>query len=293
LNYIEATVKLKDRESSISRNIKINPQIDDKNNISVEDIKNIDFPKSSSPLVSIIIPVFNSWQYTYRCLSSIFDHTGEVDYEIIIADDCSNDKTALLMQKITGINYLKNEHNLGFLLNCNSAADHAAGKYLVFLNNDTLVRPGWLSALVNSVETDQKIGISGSKIIDQSGMLSECGWVMYDNGWGIPVGRWQDPSLAEFSSRRDVDFIGGACFLVKKEYFIKAGKFDERFVPGYFEEVDLCYTARKMGYKVIIEPSSEVVHFGSISYGKSGKDVMVKRNHGIFYAKWKSVLAKT
>jgi len=107
----------------------------DKLSNSADNIPEINFPETLTPTVSIIIPVYNNWRYTYACLQAIRERSGHLlPYEVIIADDGSTDDTTKMLARIHGVAIIKNEHNLGFLRNCNNAAQKARGKYLVFLN---------------------------------------------------------------------------------------------------------------------------------------------------------------
>ena len=96
------------------------------------------FPEYDKPTVSIIVPVFNEWVVTHRCLWSLLHHTS-IPYEVIVADDCSTDSTKDIDQHVTGVTVIRQEENQRFLKNCNLAAKHARGKFLLFLNNDTAV----------------------------------------------------------------------------------------------------------------------------------------------------------
>ena len=105
-------------------------------------------------MVSIVIPCYNQIHYTYACLQSILEFTKDVTYEVIIADDVSTDATAEIGRFVDGLVICRNQTNQGFLRNCNQAAKAAKGKYIMFLNNDTKVTEGWLSSLVNLIESD-------------------------------------------------------------------------------------------------------------------------------------------
>ena len=97
--------------------------------------------------VSIIVPVYNQWDYTYLCLKSILKNTEGISYEVIIADDNSSDETVNIEKYVKNVKIIRNKNNLGFLRNCNNAAKHASGKYILFLNNDTEVQKDWLKNL--------------------------------------------------------------------------------------------------------------------------------------------------
>ena len=114
---------------------------------SVDKITRLFFRNPDTPIVSIVIPVFNYWRYTYACLKAIRERSGDdIPYEVIIADDGSTDDTHIMLERIHGIHVIKNTSNLGFICNCNNAVRYARGKYVVFLNNDTEVQPDWLKS---------------------------------------------------------------------------------------------------------------------------------------------------
>src|SRR4029077_5073244 len=107
-------------------------------------LTSICFPQHEEVDVSIIIPVFNQLEYTHACLASLQAVQEQPRFEVIVVDDCSTDGTREVITQISGVVYLRNDSNSGFIASCNTGAKTARGKYLVFLNNDTLVKPGWL-----------------------------------------------------------------------------------------------------------------------------------------------------
>jgi cellulose synthase/poly-beta-1,6-N-acetylglucosamine synthase-like glycosyltransferase len=90
-------------------------------------VKKLSFKKNDHPLVSIIIPVYNQWHYTYSCLLSILEHTKDINYEIILADDGSNDETQNIQAVVENIKVIRNKKNLGFIKNCHHASGFAIG----------------------------------------------------------------------------------------------------------------------------------------------------------------------
>ena len=125
----------------------------------------LELPEQANPLVSIIIPVHNQWEYTYECLKTIIEHTKQESYEVIVADDVSTDETQELTQYVKNAVWIRNSTNLGFTLNCNSAAQHARGEYLLFLNNDTNVQAEWLDAMLDPMRKDDNVGLVGAKLV--------------------------------------------------------------------------------------------------------------------------------
>lgn len=251
------------------------------------------FPPSETPLVSIVIPVYNQWATTRACLVSIRENTTTIPYEVIIADDGSQDDTQNLAELAPGVHHIKNFKNLGFLRNCNQAAKQTRGKYLVLLNNDTQVQPDWLTSLVELAEQHERLGIAGPMLLYPDGRLQEAGGIIWQDGSGWNYGRLDYPERPEYNYLKEVDYISGACILVRKSLWDEIGGFDDRFAPAYYEDTDLAFEIRRRGYQVLYQPLSRVVHLEGVSHGadlnygiKSRQNV----NRAIFREKWAAIL---
>jgi len=133
------------------------------------------FSETENPIISIVVPVYNEISQTIACLKSIYQQTVNVEYEVILADDKSPDPFHTILKQVPGLRYFRNEENLHFLRNCNRNAAHARGEYIVFLNNDTIVKPGWLQKLLDTFLENDDVGVVGSKLIYPSGDLQEAG----------------------------------------------------------------------------------------------------------------------
>jgi len=265
-------------------------------NETVVDLKKvIHLKKEESPMVSIIIPVYNQWNYTYKCIKSIQETVKSVSYEIIIGDDCSSDETKEAKNYIQNAKVVRNDPNLGFLRNCNNAAKEAKGKYIILLNNDTIVLEKWLESLVETIEGDKEIGLIGSKLIYPDERLQEAGGIIWNDASGWNYGRLDDPNKAEYNYLKEVDYISGASIMISAKLWNEIGGFDERYVPAYYEDSDLAFEVRKRGYKVVYQPKSMVVHYEGISHGtdeSSGLKAYQVKNKEKFFNKWKEVLKK-
>lgn len=235
------------------------------------------FEQVENPMVSIVIPVYNQIHYTYACLLSILEHTTDVSYEVIIADDVSTDATEHLSRYAEGLVICRNTTNQGFLRNCNNAARQARGQYVMFLNNDTQVTEGWLSSLVKLIESDKTIGMVGSKLVYPDGRLQEAGGIIWSDGSGWNYGRLDDPDKPEYNYVKDVDYISGAAILLSNELWKQIGGFDTRFAPAYCEDSDLAFEVRKAGYRVVYQPLSKVIHFEGVSNGTDVEGTGLKR----------------
>jgi GT2 family glycosyltransferase len=260
----------------------------------------IEFPQFELPAVSIVIPAYNGWDLTYKCLASIKENTFGVSYEVIIGDDASTDKTKDIGDYIKNITVIRNEKNLEFLHNCNHAATYARGKYILFLNNDTEVRPAWLSSMVDLMEKDESIGMVGSKLIYPNGKLQEAGAIIWRDGSGWNFGLNQDPSASEYNYVKEADYISGASIVVRTKLWQEIGGFDKRYTPAYCEDSDLAFEVRKHGYKVVYQPLSEVVHFEGYTHGTDknegikGTEIKAyqKLNNEKFKEKWRETLSE-
>lgn len=261
-----------------------------------EEYEPLFFDQVQNPEVSIIIPVFNQFVYTYHCLKAIWKNTKDaVSYEVIVADDCSTDDTVRLGELAHNIRILTNNQNLRFLKNCNQAAGKARGKYLVFLNNDTQVQEHWLKPLTDLMESRKEIGMAGAKLVYADGRLQEAGGIIWNDGSAWNYGHGQDPQRPEYNYVKEVDYISGAAIMIRASLWKEIGGFDERYTPAYYEDTDLACEVRRLGYLVVYQPLSVVVHFEGISNGtdvSDGQKSFQEVNRKKFYEKWKDVLMK-
>ena len=245
------------------------------------------------PDVSIIVPIFNAVDYTIACLEAVRGLRTSFRYEVIVMDDCSTDLQVSVLESIAGLRYVRNEQNLGFLRNCNRGAELARGRFVVFLNNDTRVDQDWLDPLVETLLDNPSVGLVGSKLTYPDGRLQEAGGIIFSNGAGWNYGRLEDPNHPDFNHARDVDYVSGASIMIERSYFHALGGFDERFVPAYYEDTDLCFRIRAEGRRVVYQPLSSVVHYEGISSGTdltSGVKMHQAINRNEFAAKWERTL---
>ena len=249
-----------------------------------------------SPTVTVIIPAFNNIASTTRCLQSIADTWFEsLAVQIVVVDDSSTDATAEVLTALPGLDYVRNGANLGFIRACNRGAAIARGRYLCFLNNDTIVRPGWLDYLVTLAESDPTIAAVGSKLIYPDDTLQEAGSIIWRDGTGWNYGRGDDPRDSRYNYVRDADYCSGAALLVRQDVFRQLGGFSEEYVPAYYEDADLCFGIRSLGFRVVYQPRSEVVHYEGVTSGrdpKAGTKAFQEVNRPKFVEKWGKVLSE-
>lgn len=248
-----------------------------------------------NPDVSVIIPVYNQLPFTLACIDALLAHDSRHSFEILVGDDASTDATAAALSlPMPGVRHVRHASNLGFLRNCNTTASHARGRYVLFLNNDTLVLPGWLDELVATLEADDGIGLAGSKLIFPDGRLQECGAIVWRDGSAWNFGRGSDPRRPEFCYLRDVDYVSGASILLRRALWESLGGFDELFVPAYAEDADLAFRVRDRGLRTVVQPLSQLLHFEGVSSGTdlgSGAKAYQIENLRKLRARWAHVLA--
>ena len=253
------------------------------------------FLQTESPLVSVVIPVYNKFSVTYSCLKSIFENLPKNSIEIILVDDCSNDETLFAGFIVSGsVKIIRNTKNEGFVGSCNAGAAAASGKFLLFLNNDTLVQPDWLDELVLTFSNVPNVGVAGSKLLCDNGSLQEAGGVIWRFGDGWNWGRDKDPNDPRFCYLRDTDYVSGAALMIERALFESLNGFDEHYKPAYYEDTDLCFRVRANGKRVVLQPASQIVHLEGVSAGTDVHGTGMKRyqllNQRKFYERWRETL---
>ncbi|CAO5044866.1 N-acetylglucosaminyl-diphospho-decaprenol L-rhamnosyltransferase [Microcystis aeruginosa] len=257
----------------------------------------LEIASSDNPLVSIIIPVYNQFAYTFNCLESLsVNLSSDLAYEIIIVNDASSDETLeQLATLVKGIKVLTNAENSGFIRSCNYGASQAKGQYLYFLNNDTRILENCLESLLKLIINNPQIGAVGSKLIYANGKQQEAGGIIWNSADGWNYGRLDSPDEPEYNYVRPVDYCSGASLLVPTDLFKQLGGFSQDFIPAYYEDTDLCFAIRELGYQVLYQPQSNVIHYEGITSGtdlSSGIKQYQVINQTKFREKWSKVLTK-
>jgi len=253
----------------------------------------VSLPATGSPVLSIVIPAHNKWAVTRRCLRSIAAHTNGVEYEVLLVDDSSTDQTRRAHEIVPGLRRVATPSNVGFVDACNLGAREARGRFLFFLNNDTVVTSGWWAPFARHFDTHPRAGAAGAKLVYPDGSLQEAGGIVWREGKAWNYARHDDPGRHDFNYLREVDYCSGAALAVRREAFDEVGGFDRRFAPGYWEDVDLCFSLRDKGWSVWYQPASVVCHFEGVSSGTDEAKGMKKYqaiNRDKFHEKWKGQL---
>ncbi|HEX4580058.1 MAG TPA: glycosyltransferase family 2 protein [Candidatus Dormibacteraeota bacterium] len=258
----------------------------------------ISFPLVERPVVSVVIPVFNNWALTRRCLASLCLTAPAALVEVLVVDDASTDGTRVGLEGIPGLRVLSNDANVGFTRAANRGARAARGAFTFFLNNDTVMAPGCIEALLDTM-SDASVGAAGARLVYPSGRLQEVGAVIWNDGTGAQIGHGQSPLDFRFTCRRDVHYCSGAALMVRSDLLRALDYFDERFAPAYYEDTDLCFRLRAQGSRVVAEPAATVVHWEGMTHGTESRRAVRgaytkshQRNNRVKFAeKWAAELS--
>jgi O-antigen biosynthesis protein len=253
----------------------------------------VELQRSESPTASIVIPLYSHSELTRVALESIRDNTAHIPYEVILVDDSADPATKELLAQVQGANVLVNTENIGYLRSITRGVAAARGRWIVLCNNDIEVEPGWLAALLEAGQSGHDVAIVSPKFLYPDGSLAEAGAVIWRDGTGANYGRRDDPACCHYEFRRTVDYGSAAALLVRRDVWDEIGGFDERFLPMYYEDSDLCFEARSRGYRVLYEPRARVVHVEGATAGvdeKSGHKRAQEVNRPKFVEKWRGVL---
>jgi GT2 family glycosyltransferase len=220
--------------------------------------------------VSIIIPHHNGKKLLLDCVDSIYKNINTQDFEIIVVDNMSNDHSADdVKAKFPSINLLKAESNLGYSGGCNFGARHAKGKYIIFLNNDTLHTKNWVEELVIFLENNPQVGAAQPKILNAVNRDT----FDYAGGAGGFIDKYCFPFVRgrlfnslemdsnQYNNPKKIFWASGAAFIIRKHLLEELNYFDNIYF-AYMEEIDLCWRLQCLGWSVWYVPSSLVYHYG-------------------------------
>jgi O-antigen biosynthesis protein len=242
----------------------------------------IEFPLVIEPLVSIILILYNRAELTLSCVHSLLNQNF-TDYEVIIVDNCSSDRTKELLEKINNAKIILNAENKHFLLAANQASQIATGEYLLFLNNDAQILGDSINAAVQTISSDTQIGAVGGRIILPDGTLQEAGSIIWQDGSCLGYGRGDNPEASQYMFKREVDYCSGAFLLTPRALFTQLGSFDLAYRPAYYEETDYCVKIHKAGKKIIYDPNVTILHYEFASSEKSDRAITLQAtNQDIF-----------
>jgi GT2 family glycosyltransferase len=233
---------------------------------------------------SIIIPVYNHAALTRQCLDAVLGTISESVCEVIVVDDASSDATQQVVAAYADrIRILTHTANAGFGVACNDGAAVSTGEYLVFLNNDTIPKDGWLDALVHYAEDHPEAAVIGSKLLFPNDTIQHAGVIVSQdrNPHHLYAGFPSDHPAVNKSRRFQI--VTAACVLIRRELFEQVGGFDTSFCNGY-EDVDLCLRLGEQGHEVHYCHESVLYHLERMSREDRSKED--KQNLRLYRSRW-------
>lgn len=241
------------------------------------------------PAVSIVIPVHGKLQLTRQCLRALALTAPSAPYEVIVVDDASPDGTADFLRAEEAAGHLRaivNAENAGFARACNQGLALAAGEHVLFLDNDTIALPGWLDAMLASLDAAADVGVVGSRLLYPDWTIQHAGILFSERSEPYHVSRGAPFDHPAVSASADFPAVTGACMLVRGSLARELGGFSEAY-RMYVEDIDLCFAAWHAGYRVCYCAGSVLLHLESASApGTTGRDEQVREGWATLHERW-------
>lgn len=216
--------------------------------------------------VSIVIVNFNGLPFLRRCLASIASSEAE-GAETIVLDNASTDGSPEMVKtEFPDVRLIELKENMGFAAANNVGVRAASGKFVHFLNSDTVVEAGWLGPLLAAMDSDASVGVAGSKLLLMDGRVNSAGADIIPTGGAYDIG-FMDEDSDKYNIAGYRGAVCAASAMVRREEFLSLGGFDPLYFM-YFEDVDLCWRYWLSGRKVIYVPASVVHHVFGASSGQ-------------------------
>lgn len=244
------------------------------------------------PDLSIVIVTRNNWHFLRQCLESLYDAPPARVFDVVVVDNASTDGTQdHLRRTFPSVSVIENSENRGLSAATNQGIRATAGRYVLLLNDDTLVHGPSFDALVAFLDAHPDAGAAGGRVLNPDGTTQSC-FNAFPTLWqhlliATRIGAVFNktyPAVTFGEDCRPVDWITSACLMLRRKALDSVGLLDEEYFI-YGDEVDLQYRLHRAGWKVYFVPDATTVHFGGRSMNRWGRRKMVYRGHILFYAK--------
>ncbi len=234
------------------------------------------------PTISFIVSAHNCVDLTRTMIQTLLETVDLDTHELILIDDASTDETPRYFESLAdNCITLRNEKNLGFSESNNRAAQHARGEYLLFLNNDLELLPGWLEPMLELNQSRLKVGAIGNIQRNRATGLVDHAGIFFDLE-GMPTHAWKTRKRLPPGDWSERNALTGACFLIKRALFESMGGFDTDYRNG-MEDVDLCVRLKEKGLRLFVSHQSVIYHHVSSSPGRHTHN---SRNSTLFRKRW-------
>jgi len=267
--------------------------------------------------LSVVIVSYNTKEITLSCIKSVIKHTKGIKYEIVVVDNASSDGSVTAVQKFKvnsskskpKIIFIGSDKNLGFAGGNNLGIKKSKGRYVLFLNSDTIIHDNVLGDLTQWMDSHEKVGIVSCGLLNEDGSIQGTGgyfptlvrvfsWMTIQDIPGVdstikPFHPMKEKSFSTgagfYKKRKELDWVTGAFMFMRKDVIDAVGLFDERYFM-YTEETDYCYRVKMKGWEVFYEPKWSITHIGGAS-GSNESSILkefggVKRFYHKHYPKW-------
>lgn len=238
--------------------------------------------------LTFVVINFNTPKLTLDCLASIEKYCHGLNYEVIVIDNASHDDSPKVLKNYTkskaNMRLILNSDNLGFAKANNQGVTLGKGRYLLLLNSDTLLTTSFIKDMLAWMDKDKKVGIASCKLVGIDGkvqgnggyfptLLSTFSWMLIQDIPGVdllikPFHPLHKKSFMKgedfYNSSKELDWLTGAFFLIRKEVIDSIGMLDEDYFM-YAEDLDYCYRAKTKGWKIYYKSDWQITHFGGAS----------------------------
>lgn len=245
------------------------------------------------PDFSVILICWNDKDYLEPCLNSLYSGKIRFFFDVVVVDNGSTDGSQeMLKDKYPEVTIIQNEQNIGYGKACNQGIIATQGRYVLLLNNDTIVNGSSLDALVNFLDTHSDTAVVGGQLLNPDGSVQSCynhfpslveEFLIATRLGELLVRKWY-PSIICDTEVRSVNWMGSACLLLKREALDQVGLLDEDYFI-YSDETDLQYRLKSAGWKVYYLPNVTTVHYGGGSMDRWRRRKMVYRGKMLFFRK--------
>lgn len=246
--------------------------------------RSISFPHEEAPRVTVIVVGLREAPHLLACLASLETYLDGAPYEVLVVlNDPTPGRVTEIEARVSGAEVLSFRANLGLGPAVNVAASRAQGEFLALLNDDCTVGPGWLEALIDTMERRPRCGVVCSTFLDPDGTLQYAGYLIWGDGESAPV---VEDGAASMRFERVVHYASGGSMLVRRSLWDQLGGFDEMYYPGYFEDSDFCLRAAQAGWESWYQPESVVHHRLGASSSPWLRAFVVQRSQQKFVERW-------
>ena len=248
--------------------------------------------QEAKPDMSIVLVCWNNKDYLEPCLGSLYQGDLKCSFDVVVVDNGSTDGSQdMLREKFPQVKIIQNDHNVGLGRASNQGIAATSGRYVLLLNNDTLVNGLSLDRMVEFLDKTPEAGAVGGKLLNPDGSVQSC----YNNFSSLheefliatrlgELIREGYPGIIEGNDVRSVGWMGSACLMVRREALNQVGLLDEEYFI-YGDEADLQFRFKKAGWQMYYLPQATTIHYGGRSMNRWSRRKMVYRGHILFYEK--------